>query len=76
VDVTYTFANQLWWDLVDDLAPRRPTFEDLCDRLTERGVPIRPRTFSEKRRIWRQNGLKFPGPRPGIDAETAETANP
>ncbi len=66
--VDYEIAVQAWWDLADDMVPRRPTQQDVCDRLAEMGIHIAVRTFRQKVFNWRREGHRWPGPRPGSEA--------
>lgn len=69
--IEYETAVQIWWDLSDDLAPRKPSQQDFCDRLAEMGVHIAARTLRQRISEWRRDGHVWPGPRP--EAETAQT---
>lgn len=69
VQVSFEEAVAVWWELSDEYAPRKPTQEDVCDRLAERGTHIAVRTLRQRIYNWRQEGHRWPGPRPG--AETA-----
>lgn len=66
--VDYDTAVQAWWDLADDMAPRRPTQQDVCDRLAEIGVHIAVRTLRQRVFNWRREGHRWPGPRPDSEA--------
>lgn len=69
--IEYETAVRIWWDLSDDLAPRKPSQQEFCDRLAETGVHIAARTLRQRISEWRRDGHTWPGPRP--TAETAET---
>lgn len=69
VQVSFEEAVAVWWELSDEYAPRKPTQEDVCDRLAERGTHIAVRTLRQRIYNWRQEGHRWPGPRP--DAEKA-----
>ena len=62
--IEYETAVQLWWDLSDDLAPRKPSQQEFCDRLAETGVHIAARTLRQRISEWRRDGHAWPGPRP------------
>jgi hypothetical protein len=64
VALSYDVAQQVWWDLADDLLPQKPTQQDLCDRLTSLGLPMSPRTLRVRIGAWRRHGLIWEPPRP------------
>lgn len=67
-NVDYETAVRAWWDLSDEMAPKRPTQQDVCDRLAQTGTHIAVRTFRQKVFNWRREGRRWPGPRPDSEA--------
>lgn len=64
VPLSYRTAQRVWWELTDDSAPRKPTQQELCDRLAALGFPMSPRTLRDRIAAWRQDGLTWEPPRP------------
>lgn len=67
----YGHVQRIWWEMMDEYEergePRRPSQEDLCDRLVADGIQVAPRTFRSRLQVWRQEGLNWPPPRPDED---------
>lgn len=64
IRLPYDTAQQVWWELADDSAPRKPNQHDFCDRLTSLGYPMSPRTLRDRIGAWRQEGRTWEPPRP------------
>jgi hypothetical protein len=66
VPLSYETAQRVWWEMMDEYEPERPSQADFCDRLSGLGIPLSARTLRVRISEWRGQNHFWPPPRPEL----------